>query len=45
MSFNGSTIGAATTATFTSGVIADTFSVGSADVDMFKVELVAGQNL
>ena len=43
MSFDGSTIGAATTATFTSGVIADTFSVGSADVDMFKVELVAGE--
>ena len=43
MSFDGSTIAAASTATFAGGVFTDTFMVGNTDVDMVKIELVAGQ--
>ena len=44
MSFDGSTIATASTLTFTAGVISDTFSTGASDVDMFRLELVAGRS-
>lgn len=45
MSFDGSTLSAATTGTFGGefGVFSDTFSVGFADVDMVRLQLVAGE--
>ena len=44
MSFEGSTIASASTLTFSAGVISDTFSAGASDVDMFRLELVAGHS-
>ena len=43
MPFEGSTIAAATTLSFTGGVINDTFNIGGTDVDMFAVTLEAGR--
>ncbi|MGL6211585.1 MAG: hypothetical protein ACRC14_17320, partial [Paracoccaceae bacterium] len=42
MAFDGSTISAATLATFTSNTFTDTFQCGSSDVDMVRIDLVAG---
>ncbi|HSV71635.1 MAG TPA: type I secretion C-terminal target domain-containing protein [Methylibium sp.] len=43
MAFDGSTLAAATSATFVSGVFTDTFTISTTiDVDMVRVELVAG---
>ncbi len=43
MPFDGSTISAATTGTFVSGIFTDTCFVGFADVDMVALTLVAGR--
>lgn len=42
MAIDGSTISAATTATFVAGVYTDTFSLSAIDVDMVRIDLVAG---
>lgn len=42
MAFDGSTIGAATTGAFVGATFTDTFSVGNNDVDMVRIDLVAG---
>ncbi len=42
MAFDGSTIIAATLATFDFGQFSDTFTVSGADVDMVRIDLVAG---
>ncbi|MES2667665.1 MAG: calcium-binding protein [Pseudomonadota bacterium] len=43
MAFDGSTMSAATQASFVSGVYTDTFNLGNSDVDMVRIDLVAGQ--
>lgn len=43
MPFDGSTFAAATPVTFTLGVFTDTFQVGFSDVDMVRIDLVAGR--
>jgi Ca2+-binding RTX toxin-like protein len=43
MAFDGSTIAAATTGVFFSGVFEDSFTVSGADVDMVALDLVAGR--
>ncbi len=43
MAFDGSTISTATTATLVAGVFTDTFSLSATDVDMVRIDLVAGQ--
>jgi hypothetical protein len=42
MPFDGSTIIAATLATFDFGQFPDTFSVSGSDVDMVRIDLMAG---
>ena len=43
MAIDGSTIASATTATLVAGVFTDSFSLSSVDVDMVRIDLVAGQ--
>jgi Ca2+-binding RTX toxin-like protein len=44
MAFDGSTISAATPATFTAGVFTDTFTISpGSDVDMVRIDLIAGR--